>query len=97
MIEAMACGTPVLAFRCGSVPEIVDPGVTGMIVDTMDEAIKGIAAGSGARSPRSAAKIRAAIFRRAHGQGLCSGISFARQAAGAAGAGCSTVSAPAGA
>jgi glycosyltransferase involved in cell wall biosynthesis len=40
MIEAMACGTPVLAFRCGSVPEIVDPGVTGMIVDTMDEAIR---------------------------------------------------------
>ena len=29
MIEAMACGTPVLAFRCGSVPEIVDHGVTG--------------------------------------------------------------------
>jgi glycosyltransferase involved in cell wall biosynthesis len=40
MIEAMACGTPVLAFRCGSVPEIVDPGVTGMMVDTMDEAIR---------------------------------------------------------
>jgi glycosyltransferase involved in cell wall biosynthesis len=40
MIEAMACGTPVLAFRCGSVPEIVDPGVTGLIVDTMDEAIR---------------------------------------------------------
>jgi glycosyltransferase involved in cell wall biosynthesis len=40
MIEAMACGTPVLAFRCGSVPEIIDPGVTGLIVDTMDEAIR---------------------------------------------------------
>jgi glycosyltransferase involved in cell wall biosynthesis len=40
MIEAMACGTPVLAFRCGSVPEIVDPGVTGVIVDAMDEAIR---------------------------------------------------------
>jgi glycosyltransferase involved in cell wall biosynthesis len=40
MIEAMACGTPVLAFRCGSVGEIVDPGVTGLIVDTMDEAIR---------------------------------------------------------
>jgi glycosyltransferase involved in cell wall biosynthesis len=40
MIEAMACGTPVLAFRCGSVAEIVDPGVTGLIVDTMDEAIR---------------------------------------------------------
>jgi glycosyltransferase involved in cell wall biosynthesis len=39
MIEAMACGTPVLAFRCGSVPEIVDDGVTGVIVSTMEEAI----------------------------------------------------------
>jgi glycosyltransferase involved in cell wall biosynthesis len=40
MIEAMACGTPVLAFRGGSVPEIIDPGVTGLIVRTMDEAIR---------------------------------------------------------
>jgi glycosyltransferase involved in cell wall biosynthesis len=39
MIEAMACGTPVLAFRCGSVPEIVEQGITGAIVDTMEEAI----------------------------------------------------------
>jgi glycosyltransferase involved in cell wall biosynthesis len=40
MIEAMACGTPVLAFRCGSVPEIIDPGVTGAIVHTIAEAIR---------------------------------------------------------
>jgi glycosyltransferase involved in cell wall biosynthesis len=39
MIEAMACGTPVLAFRCGSVPEIIEDGITGAIVETMDEAI----------------------------------------------------------
>ncbi len=39
MIEAMACGTPVLGFRCGSVPEIIDDGVTGIIVDTMEQAI----------------------------------------------------------
>jgi glycosyltransferase involved in cell wall biosynthesis len=39
MIEAMACGTPVLAFRCGSVPEIVEHGLTGAIVDTLEEAI----------------------------------------------------------
>lgn len=39
MIEAMACGTPVLAFRCGSVPEIVEDGITGTIVDSMEEAI----------------------------------------------------------
>src|SRR5262249_22305155 len=39
MIEAMACVPPVLAFRCGSVPEVVEEGVTGHIVDTEDEAL----------------------------------------------------------
>ena len=39
LIEAMACGTPVLAFRRGSVPEVVDEGVTGLIVNTTEEAI----------------------------------------------------------
>jgi glycosyltransferase involved in cell wall biosynthesis len=38
-IEAMACGTPVIAFRCGSVPEIVEDGVTGFIVDSVEEAV----------------------------------------------------------
>jgi glycosyltransferase involved in cell wall biosynthesis len=36
MIEAMACGTPVLAFRCGSVPEIVEDGVTGKVVESAE-------------------------------------------------------------
>jgi glycosyltransferase involved in cell wall biosynthesis len=40
MIEAMACGTPVLAFRRGSVSEIIDQGVTGAVVDTMEEAVQ---------------------------------------------------------
>ena len=39
MIEAMACGTPVIAWRCGSVPEVVEPGVTGAIVGSEDEAV----------------------------------------------------------
>jgi glycosyltransferase involved in cell wall biosynthesis len=39
MIEAMACGTPVVAFRRGSVPEVIDPGVTGCIADTVEEAV----------------------------------------------------------
>jgi glycosyltransferase involved in cell wall biosynthesis len=39
MIEAMACGTPVVAFRCGAAPEIVDDGVTGAIVESVDEAV----------------------------------------------------------
>ncbi len=39
MIEAMACGTPVLAFRNGSVPEVIDVGITGEVVDSTAEAI----------------------------------------------------------
>lgn len=42
MIEAMACGTPVVAFRNGSVPEVVDIGVTGFIVNSIDEAVKAV-------------------------------------------------------
>jgi glycosyltransferase involved in cell wall biosynthesis len=44
MIEAMACGTPVLAFRNGSVSEIVEDGRTGKIVDSEEEGIKAIPA-----------------------------------------------------
>jgi len=44
MIEAMACGTPVIGFRCGSVPEIIDEGVSGMIVDTLDAAVEAVRA-----------------------------------------------------
>src|SRR6202008_274932 len=40
MIEAMSCGTPVLAFRHGSVPEIIDVGLTGFIVDDFEGAVR---------------------------------------------------------
>lgn len=39
MIEAMACGTPVVAFRCGSTPEVIEDGVTGYLVETLDQAV----------------------------------------------------------
>jgi glycosyltransferase involved in cell wall biosynthesis len=39
MIEAMACGTPVIAFRSGSTPEVIDDGVTGFVVDSIDQAV----------------------------------------------------------
>ena len=39
MIEAMACGTPILAFRRGSVEEVVGHGTTGYIVDSVEDAI----------------------------------------------------------
>lgn len=43
VIEAMACGTPVIAWNRGSVPEIVEHGVTGYIVDSEEEALEAIA------------------------------------------------------
>lgn len=38
MIESLACGTPVIAFRRGSVPEIIDHGLTGFVVENIEEA-----------------------------------------------------------
>jgi glycosyltransferase involved in cell wall biosynthesis len=43
MIEAMACGTPVIAFRCGSVPEVVEEGVSGFVVETVNQAAAAVA------------------------------------------------------
>jgi glycosyltransferase involved in cell wall biosynthesis len=43
LIEAMACGTPVLAYRQGSIPEIIDHGVTGYICDNIGEMAQAIA------------------------------------------------------
>ncbi|QDU14091.1 GDP-mannose-dependent alpha-(1-2)-phosphatidylinositol mannosyltransferase [Gimesia maris] len=42
MTEAMACGTPVIAFMEGSVPEVVKPGVSGFIVETVQEAVAAV-------------------------------------------------------
>jgi glycosyltransferase involved in cell wall biosynthesis len=42
MIEAMACGTPVIAYRSGSVPEVVEDGVTGFIVDGEGDAVQAV-------------------------------------------------------
>jgi glycosyltransferase involved in cell wall biosynthesis len=42
MIEALACGTPVIAYQQGSVPEIIENGVTGWIVKSMDDALAAI-------------------------------------------------------
>jgi glycosyltransferase involved in cell wall biosynthesis len=42
MIEAMACGTPVIAYRAGSVTEVIDEGVTGFVVESEQDAIKAV-------------------------------------------------------
>ena len=41
--EAMACGTPTIAFNCGSVPEVITHGVSGLIVNNMLEAVSAFA------------------------------------------------------
>ncbi|MBO1074201.1 glycosyltransferase family 4 protein [Roseomonas marmotae] len=56
MIEAMACGTPVIAFRHGSVPEVVDEGVTGFAVQSMEDAIGAV--GRLDSLPRAAVRAR---------------------------------------
>jgi glycosyltransferase involved in cell wall biosynthesis len=42
VVEAMACGTPVVAYRRGSMPEVIDPGVTGFVVESVAEAVAAV-------------------------------------------------------
>jgi glycosyltransferase involved in cell wall biosynthesis len=56
MIEAMSCGTPVIAFRRGSVPEVLEDGISGFIVDGVDQAVTAVG--------RAAALDRAGVRRR---------------------------------
>ncbi len=42
VVEAMACGTPVVAYRRGSMPEIIDEGVTGFLADDVDSAVSAV-------------------------------------------------------
>jgi glycosyltransferase involved in cell wall biosynthesis len=42
MIEALACGTPVIAWCCGSVPEVIEEGVSGFICESIEEAVAGV-------------------------------------------------------
>ena len=83
VVEAMACGTPVVAYRRGSMPEIIDEGVTGFVVDDVDERRR-----RRRRAPRRldrAAVRRArprALRRRAHGRRLPRGVPVAPRGPG---------------
>ncbi len=56
MIEAMACGTPVVAYRRGAAPEVIEDGETGFLVDTQEQAIA--ATGRAHRLDRHAIRAR---------------------------------------
>ena len=42
MIEAMACGTPIIAYEAGSVPEVMEDSVTGFVVNEVDRAVEAV-------------------------------------------------------
>ena len=86
MIEAMACGTPVIAFNRGSVPEVIEDGVTGFIVEDEAGAIGAVdrlSHLSRARDPRA---LREALHGAPHGARLSRGLSRADGRRGAAAA-----------
>ena len=72
MIEAMACGTPVVAMSRGSVPEIIQPGVNGFCADSMEAAVAAAARVSEIRSCGLPQTLRAPILCPPHGSGLTS-------------------------
>jgi glycosyltransferase involved in cell wall biosynthesis len=58
VVESMACGTPVVAYRRGSMPEVIDEGVTGRLVDDVDEAVAAVAGIAGIDRAGCAARAR---------------------------------------
>ncbi len=42
LLEAIACGTPVVAFRRGSVPELIEDGLTGFVVEDVEQAVRAL-------------------------------------------------------
>ncbi|CAN7205805.1 glycosyltransferase family 4 protein [Variovorax paradoxus] len=82
MIEAMACGTPVIGWRCGSVPEVIEHGVSGLIVEDEAQAVEAVHA-IGALDRR---RVRQAFERRYSAQAMASAYveQYARLAGGGA-------------
>lgn len=58
VVEAMACGTPVIAYGKGSMPEVIDEGVTGRLVSGVDEAVAAVAGVAGIDRAKCAARAR---------------------------------------
>jgi glycosyltransferase involved in cell wall biosynthesis len=66
-MEAMACGTPVIAFRAGALPEIVTDGLTGFLVDSVEQMAEAISR-AGECNP---AECRAEAVRRFSSERMC--------------------------
>ena len=78
MVESMACGTPVVALRNGSVPEMVDHGVTGFVADDLDDFVE-LVAQTESIDPAACRRAVAERFSEdAHGRGLRAGLLLSR-------------------
>ena len=80
MIESIACGTPVVATRRGSVPEVIDDGRTGIIVDDDRELVDAIERADALDPHGAAARGRAALLECAHGRRLRGRVRAGRRA-----------------
>ena len=78
MIESMACGTPVIATRWGAVPEVIDDGVSGIIVDSYRDMAGRARARRRARPAAAAALGRGALLAGADGRATTSRRTSAR-------------------
>lgn len=79
MIEVMACGTPVSGFRRGSVPEIIDEGVTGFIVDDLETAVACVARARSLNRKRCREVFEQRFHVARMSQGYCGVYELARQ------------------
>ena len=75
MIEAMACGTPVIAFNRGSVPEIVEDGLTGFVVEDEISAVAAVGRLASVEPGRDPKAVRDALYRPPHGARISFGLS----------------------
>ena len=74
MIEAMACGTPVIAMDCGAVPEVVDDGVSGFIVQDEAEAVAAVGAPGHIVAQGGPGTVRGPVHRPADGGRLSGAV-----------------------
>ena len=74
MVEAMACGTPVVTTNWGAAPELVDDGVTGFRRDGDDDLVEAIGAARTLSTRRRAGAGRGALLGRGDGAGLRGGL-----------------------
>ena len=77
MIEAMSAGTPVIAWPNGSVPEVVNEGVSGRMVNSIEAAVEAVQQSAHMDRRKVRAEFETPVHRGADGAGICRGISCA--------------------